>query len=262
MKSKTIKWLLLSIPLLLSGKASASTYIFATAPGATVSGFPVDITVTFIVDPVAQTITIQPENLQADIIRDIQALSSMQITLSNLNTSTTAPSVISSSYSAFNIDRNGVETSTTATNHWGFPTGGAYSVGTGSTLTFCTNCPTGGNIELLIGAPGGANGTYSDANGSVTNGAHNPWILACATVTGCNSGNLSGLNSTPQWILSVPQLTSTSAITAVTFGYGTGWGTWTSTSVNDTPTPEPGSLALMLAGAAVIGFARYRRRSI
>jgi hypothetical protein len=230
----------------------------------------VDFQVTLILDTTNHTLTIKPLNLEPNIQFDYQALSNLQITLSNLNTSATpAPSINSTgtSFQAINIGSGGTPSlAGPPASGWRFPSAGAYSQGA-NILTFCTDCPVDlGNKGILMGdtnANGsGATGLYSNAGSSITAGGHQPEILASG-VTYTSGTFFSGgvsVNSNPQWVLSVPQLTSTSTVTAVIFGTGTAFNNF-ATGQNQTPTPEPGSIALMLAGVAAIGVARYRKRS-
>src|SRR5262249_9851744 len=149
-----------------------------------------------------------------------------------------------------------------ANQGWRFPTAGAYSQGA-NILTFCTDCPGNfGNKGMLMGdtnANGsGATGTYSAAGSSITASGHQPEILASGVTY--TSGTFNGVNSAPTWVLNVPQLTSLSTVTAVTFGTGSAFNNF-ATGQNNSATPEPGSAFLIVTGCAGIAFARYRRRS-
>ena len=84
-----------------------------------------------------------------------------------------------------------------------------------------------GSKQLLIGGPNPITGLYDAAlaNG-VTPAGHQPYILASGGTY--SSGPLSGptftgLKSSPEWVLNVPQLTATSAVTGVPFGFGTAY---------------------------------------
>lgn len=95
-----------------------------------------------------------------------------------------------------------------------------------------------GPSHTILGAPD-ANNAYSAANGSLTGGTHNPYLLNSVT-----------------WVIAAANVTSLTTITTTTFQFGTADGV--GTVVVATPTPEPGSIALVLGGIAVISV--FRRR--
>ena len=240
---------------------SNTIFVFDTAPGATVGGQHVNIHAIFTLDPINHLITLDIINLQKDIARDFQALSSVQIAMDTLNGSPTAPTVQSSSFSEIDVTSTSnppTVTSPKVANAWRFPTAGAYSVGSSTTLTFCTNCPTQGNGELIIGGPNPSNGLYDAGNPSLYNTPHQPYILGSGDTY--SSGPFTGLDSSPEWILNVPQLSANTTITGVTFGFGTAWGTNTTLGQNDTPTPEPGAASLVFTGGLLIGVSVFLRR--
>ncbi len=251
----------LTIMFVAAQSAEAATYSFATVAGATAGGQPVNVNVTLSLNPVNDTLTVQILNLETEpnFVVDFQMVSSLQITMTNLNTATTAPSVTSYSFSGITIDKTtkaAAPASPQPSNSWAFPTAGAYSLGSGI-LTFCANCPNGGNKDLVVGGPD-ASGNYPDVNASVAGAAHQPYLLGSGLTY--TTGALAGLNSTPTWVLSVPQITTNTAITAVTIGFGTAWGTDATTAGQTTFAPEVAPAALVLLGLGGIGLAQWRRR--
>ncbi|HXA52093.1 MAG TPA: hypothetical protein VNV86_17370, partial [Candidatus Acidoferrum sp.] len=109
-----------------------------------------------------------------------------------------APNILSSGFSTFVVDSNGVpqvdNTNTTPQ---------CQIQHTGTATSFCTVCVAGGgNKEMIIGAPN-ANTVYSAANNSVanTNGPHNPFIIGGG---GSYTGPLAGLDTTASWVIRSP----------------------------------------------------------
>jgi hypothetical protein len=257
----------------LSAPAWSATYTFATAPGAQTfgagtTGFNVDISGTFDVNLLTHQITISLLNLEDNPARDFQLLGSASITLTNLDhTVVTAPSLVAGSASFEAIDVTpAISIPSQPANAWlpqGSGAAGAYTEGP-NILSFCADCPTnGGSKQLLIGGPNPSTGNYDNPalNSSITGPGHQPWILASGVPY--SSGPLAGLtaaDTSPTWVINVPQLTANSTITGVTFGFGTAWGQDTALGVlqsgQDPPptgAPEPGAGLLMLTGCLLIG---------
>jgi hypothetical protein len=92
--------------------------------------------------------------------------------------------------------------------------------------------------HVLIGPPNGSN-LYAAANGSIKNGAHNPFLGLTATFT-----------------LNVPGVTDASTISAATFLFNTAAG---SIITGENPVPEPVTGALL--ACFLPGLMMRRRRS-
>ena len=125
-----------SAPVFGSAGFGRARLIFTTPPGATTNNLPstgpvpVDATGTFTLDLVNQTITIDLLNLELNPQYDFQILGSVQITLSNLNGSATAPTVQTSSFTAMNVaSSTPTALASQPANKWAFPTiaGGAHA---------------------------------------------------------------------------------------------------------------------------------------
>lgn len=257
--------------LMFSAPARSSTFIFVTPPGATTSNagafVPVDVKATFTLDLVNQTITVDLLNLELNPQFDYQALGSVQISLSNLNGSATPPTVLSSSFSAINLHSapTPAAVSPTPANVWAYPTSGAYAVGPGI-LEFCADCIGNlGSKQLVMGGPNASTGLYDAAGSSITSTGHQPYILGSGDTY--SSGDLQGLNSTPEWVLKVPQLSPTTTVTAATFGFGTAYVSSqfvTGQAQDPALAPEPGAGSLVFTGCFLIGlsvFLKQRRSS-
>jgi hypothetical protein len=130
---------------------------------------------------------------------------------------------------------------------------------TGTAISFCTVCASGGgNKEMIIGAPNASN-VYAAANNSISNinGPHNPFIIGGG---GTYGGNLAALDTTPSWVISVPTMTATTTVSSVIFGFGSAYGT-TMYEEDAFTTPEPASMLCVFAGLGLIGVGAWKRRS-
>jgi hypothetical protein len=211
--------------------ASANTFTFQTAPGATeAGGNPVDATVTFLTS--ANTLNITLTDLLANPKTVAQLLSDLTFAVTIGNPATA--SLTSSS---------GVER-TVASN-------GSYTDGPAVAAGWVLSNPSAGLLHLddlagtghagpahtIIGGPDLSN-TYSAANNSIAgNGPHNPFLANSAT-----------------FVLNVPGMTVDSTISRVVFSFGTASG-------NDVPgqMPDGGTTAILL-GVALTGFSLIRRK--
>jgi hypothetical protein len=248
--------------LIFSAPAHSNTIIFVTPSNAQVGGSPVDVQADFTLNSTTHQITITLLNLELNIQRDFQGISSIQVSLSNLSGNLT-PTLAGSpapSYSGIDVSDNSAPVS-----HPGLADTWTPTQSTATNLIFCTNCPGGGNNDLLIGGPDpgpGANtGTYHGGNPGLY--GKSPFILASGATY--SSGPLAGLVSDPTWTLNVPQLTASSTVTGVTFGFGTQWGSNITTGQDPAPAPEPGAGSLVFTGCFMVGlsvFFRQRRASL
>jgi hypothetical protein len=107
----------------------------------------------------------------------------------------------------------------------------------------------GGGTPTLIGDPN-SSGNYSNANSSITNGAHHRFLAGTITI-----------------VLTVAGVTSNSLVSAMQFEFGTASGTDIGGQGGGPPAP-PGSLpepsTFAIAGLGALGFIGYgfRRRRL
>ncbi len=226
---------------LFSSVASADTFTFTTAPGATESGGnPVGASV-ILTTNADGTVSITLTNTLANPTTVAQNLSDLFFALSVSDVGTT---IGSSAGQELFVDNNGTPTlGSTVAMGWGLDlSGGAGSI---HLCVIGTNGCSGGPEHTIIGPPAG-DGLYDAANGSIAgNNAHNPFI-----------------NQVGTWTLDVPGVTAQTTVSNVSFSFGT-------TAGNNVPgcqngecastVPEPASLTLMGAGLAMVA-ARIRRR--
>jgi hypothetical protein len=107
-----------------------------------------------------------------------------------------------------------------------------------------------GPAETIVGVPGP--GGYTNANGSLTNGAHNPFLYETAT-----------------WTLTEMGVTGNTTVTGAIFQGGTTdgsnqfAGTLTS-QINSglaAPAPEPSTIGMVASAVILLGLSRLRRRT-
>lgn len=212
---------------LMAGSAPGAVIIFQTPSGASTGGQGVDAKATFTTS--TNQVSVLLENLQADPRSVVQALSGVQFTISTGQSSGT----LSSS--------SGTERTITGT--------GAYSDG-GSASTGWSLSTVGSSLLLnllgtpeapqhtIIGPPNGSN-QYANANNSITNGTHSPFLAQSATFT-----------------LNVSGVASVSSINNVIFQFNTGAGN----TVTGNIVPEPASISLLFGGL-LLPLLRRRRAS-
>jgi len=207
--------------------ASATDITLTTPIGATTSGGAVDASAEFITG--AGTLTIILDNLFADPKSIAQLLSGIDFTLSDL---ATTGSLTSSSGQQLTVASNGsYTTGATTSTGWGVDNnvlGGIELTALGFSSP----------AQLIIGAPGAGN-TYNNANSSITNGVHDPFLNQTATFT-----------------LAIAGLTASDKVTGATFLFGTTPG------VDQVSAPEPSSLEMLGMGLiGLVGLGAFRRSS-
>lgn len=121
---------------------------------------------------------------------------------------------------------------------------GAFSdAGFGPTGWLISNLVCDGLLLTVIGTPAGPEHTligepgYSNANGSIRTGAHNPFLAGSAT-----------------FVIWVPDVTEDSVVTAARFYFGTSRAL--EDYVDGQHSPEPGTLLLLASALATLGAAR------
>jgi hypothetical protein len=190
--------------LVMSAAAFGQTVTICSTPqGASTSGGPVNAHVTFVSSADSLSITIM--NLQPDPTDVAQLVSSLAFTVSTGQTSGTIQNSLAKSL--ISVAKSGIP-ATLATFQ---PTGWALFQNFNGGFELCVLCNDLGAIgpsHLLIGSPA-ASGNYDAAKGSIAgNRPHNPFTAGFDWFT-----------------ISVPGLSSSSAITNAVFGFGTTEGT-------------------------------------
>jgi hypothetical protein len=234
--------------------SQASVMVFTIPPNQTVGTNAVRASAEFDFDPSAHTITIYLLNLISNPAGIGSVLGTVNFTLNGAGSAPVPAIVAGGGFSTFIVDSNGVPQvdNTNTTPQW-------QVQHTGTAISFCTVCVSGGgNKEMIIGAPNASN-IYAAANNSVanTNGPHNPFIIGGG---GSYGGHLAALDTTPSWVISVPTMTATTTVSSVIFGFGSAYGT-IQYEEDAFTTPEPGPMICVLAGLGLIGFGAWKRRS-
>jgi hypothetical protein len=212
---------------LIGFAANANPYTFVTSSGDSAEA-------DFVTGAGQLTITLK--NLQADPGAVIDSLSALSFGIS----SGTSVSLSSSSGMERTIASDGSFTDGSVV-----AAGWALSV---SGLSVKLDVLAAGGVgpeHTLIGAPGGVNHNYSDANSSVTgNGPHNPFLAGNVTFT-----------------LNIVGLTANSTINSVIFQFGTTDGQNTVPSIPNTPPSVPdGGTTIALLGSALVCIYFVRRK--
>jgi len=246
--------------------ARANTYVFVTAPGATVNPgtgpVAVNTSVTFIT--ALNQITIRITNLQMETAgSDIQTIDALDFHMQGITGASISPTLFSWLGEAGNLHDNGGGQSTYSNdgliynstggnlaNHWGLFTSfvgpGAASAGAQISGGIQLTTITGGQpTETILGPANTAPNTYL-ANNSLLN--HNPLLRTNANT----------------YIEYVIHFSSTSGVTASTvvdtarMSFGTAFSS--TTEVDLQKFPEPGTWALMIGGIGLMaGWRRLRR---
>jgi hypothetical protein len=220
---------LIGLGSLCGQTASAAIIQFQTIPGSTVGGEPVNARATF--TTAADTITVLIENLQADpnspksVVYDI---------LFNVSTGQNAGTITSTTGVERTINGDGTYSDSGVTNFtdWGLFTSGAN-------LHLDRLAAPGQKKHGVIGPPNAGNNEYDNGGGALTGSSHNPFWGGSAT-----------------WVLTVPGVTASSLVTAISFSFNT-------TAGNDVPAelvPEPAGMILASLGLAMLIRVRVKRR--
>ena len=225
--------------IVCAGGLQATTVYEATG---TLNSLPEDATASFVV--AAGSITVTINDLESNPTSDIQDVSDVEFQLSGV---TTGGTLTSSSGTQLTVNSDGTYTvGSTGTTNW------LYSV-SGGTFTL-TNIGNAMAEQTIIGTSSAGNytsGTYSNANSSITNGVHAPFLENGAS-----------------FVISNANITANTTVTSAILSFGTEAGSnitgvlCTSNCGGSTQslTPEPFSFALVGSGLSLLGLMRLRRR--
>jgi hypothetical protein len=220
--------------------SSAATFTFNTSSTAvSSSGGPVDAQA--VITTGAGVVNIQLFDLQGDPSDASQLLSGFMFTLDQ-NASTSLVSTTPTAPQGFvNVNGNGPATLLTP----GSVTVAPWALTTaGSTIRL--NSLVGGPSQTVIG-PSDSSFT---PNGSLTNGAHNPYI-----------------NQEADFSIAISGVTSNTNVLGFSFGFGTNgdlpYLTGTGGPTQSSVTPEPGTIVMALSGIglAAIGASRRKKKA-
>lgn len=188
------------------------------------------------------TLMVTVENMETNPTSDVQNVNGISFDLSGL----TSSNVTLTSFSSTDINNltqgvagppsgTGWTTSSDTTNNWNITTGtGTFDMTTlGNAMAKWT----------IIGGPNPSDDEYTNANGSITNGTHEPFLWETAT-----------------WTFSSSAFTTSSAASDVMVAFGTATGVAVPGNAQ-TSTPEPGSLGLAAIGLGAVVLGAIRRRS-
>ncbi len=239
--------------------AGASTVIFATHPQQ-VAGREINVKATFDFDFTARTVTIYLLNLEANPTDISQALGSLRFDLVNAGATPTL-AYLRSSIGTFDINNQGGLVSDTQKNRWKVNNTGFDG---GNQVAFCVVCAQGGTgKEMVLGGPSGTDGnaTYSNAiiaqDTTLTDGNSNPFIIGSGLAYA--KGPLHTLNTSPDWVFKLPNVTPTVMVSNVIFGFGEGaaYGATSFTMANYTEydVPEPESNVMVVTGLGMLAIA-------
>ena len=215
-----------------AGYAHAQTYIFVTPSGSSTSGGPVDASATFTVG--TGTLDITLTNLESNPKDVAQSLSDLEFTLSTGQTSGT---LASSSGDPVDI----TSTSTASTPGTAVSTGWGLNNNVKGGLQLDALGYSGPAYTIIGPGVGAGSDVYSNANSSIVNVPHNPFIWETGT-----------------FVLDIPGITTSTVVTSATFSFGTTAGT------DDVPgggqTPEPATMLLFGSGLLALGGFLRRRK--
>lgn len=244
--------------LFTSLPALASNFVFTTSAGQTEgASLPVNVTADFnLLNNTTLIVTL--DNLETNPTADDQALSDFSFSIAgNLGVT----NISSSAHTIYiNGQTAGDYSLSTTSSSSGWNT--SYTNAATTNISLCdlsqtaNNCAGGGGswpADALIGGPD-SNNAYSNANGSITNGAHNPFLSQTVTFT------ITGTN--------IPSgATLSSIISDVVFSFGTtsgetAAGTYDPNASGQSVTPEPSAFWLLFAGAGLMAGGAIRKRGL
>ena len=257
---------------LLPQISGAYTIIFATGPITIGAGNPDNAEADFDWNPSSHQVTITLINKQLDPKGIASAISGIEIDFANLSGNATA-SITSTGVTTFTINTDGSVTGAqnVTSNAWLAETFISDPTATfgSSTVALCVVCSGGINgtsppTQLVVGGPATNKPSpygYADGNNSITNN-HSPYILGSGSTFAYGAGTpLAGADTTPSWVLSIPQLQANTTIKAVRFYFGSAYVVPAQEAdATIEIAPEPGAVAMVIGGLVLIAAGTWKRK--
>jgi hypothetical protein len=179
------------------------------------------------------TVTIQLTDLVVNPGADTANVSAFSFTL---NSTPTSASIAGSSAQEVTVAGPGYTLGSTVAPGWALTL-----VGATTKLDVLAGTGHAGPAETLIGGPG--SGGYTNANGSLTSGSHNPYLYETAS-----------------WTLTEMGVTAATTVASTVFQFGTADGVGQQAGAVYV-TPEPSTFAMLGCAGVLLGLANLRRKS-
>jgi hypothetical protein len=208
--------------------------VFSLLAGSSSGGNPVDASATFTFG--SGTVQVVITDNEVNPKSDGQTINGISFSLSS---GQTAGWISNSSGQLIDINGDGSFSTVSGNPSWHY-----NQANLGVEITSIGNP---GARNTIIGNDDGT-GNYSDGNGSITNGAHNPFVQHTATFD-----------------LSIPGVSSTTTINSMQFEFGTSAGANVTGQLVTSSVPEPSSLVLStfaVLGALAWHCLRRRQRAL
>jgi hypothetical protein len=267
---ETRRFVFLSLLLALVPQVtSASTIMYATGPITIGSGSPENAEADITLDTSAQTVAIALINNQLDPKNVISTISGIEIDFANLSSAATA-AIASTTATTFTINPNGTISGVTTSNSnaWLAETdaadpGAGYASNTVALCVVCKNVNgTNPLAQFIIGGPSNRPWPYGYKDGDNTIGkTYDTFILGSGSTYIYDAGTvLAGADTTPSWVLNIPQIQVNTTITTVRFYFGAAYSPNDGADATIVEAAEPGPFVMVTAGLLLVVVGAWKRR--